>query len=456
MKILDWLKSLGPKKILLIIIVAVVVIGGVVYKVGATRSKNTTIVTTQGNQPNQTKPDSSQTNQNKQEQQVSGLAPCPSATATGCDKTKLLNKTNNGSANCAKTGATQITASPIAIDDIALIQPMGLAIGGHVTPIDHGYFYIKGANAKPPTLAGVYAPIDGKISTAGRQVRTGGIGSAKYDDYALTFEASCTFRVRYSNLVKFAGEFGSKVGQIAENQSVTPDFAIKAGDLIGYTGRPTAYGIDVWVEDDTVTLTGFVNPDQYKNAESWKLHMVDLFERTKEPLKSQLLALVLRDAEPRWGKIDYDIDGKLVGNWFEVGTGGYAGLQKGSEGYWSGHLAIFPDGNDPSQTMISFGKYQTEAKQFMVVNNTPEPAQVGVDTGLVKYELGTIISYSGDTGKPWDRVNYLPHMRNKAGQVETTVLFQLTGKRALKMEVFPGKSASEVSGFSAGAKVYER
>jgi len=29
-------------------------------------------------------------------------------------------------------------ASPIDLDQIAFIQPMGLMIGGHVTPIDHG------------------------------------------------------------------------------------------------------------------------------------------------------------------------------------------------------------------------------------------------------------------------------------------------------------------------------
>jgi len=30
---------------------------------------------------------------------------------------------------------------------------MGLMTGGHVTPIDHGYFYVKGAQASPPTQA---------------------------------------------------------------------------------------------------------------------------------------------------------------------------------------------------------------------------------------------------------------------------------------------------------------
>ena len=66
----------------------------------------------------------------------------------------------------------------------------------------------------------------------------------------------------------------------------------------------------------------------------------------KEPLRSQLLALDERDIAPRWGKIDYDVNGKLVGNWFRVGSGGYAGMQRGGEGYWDGNLAVVYDGND--------------------------------------------------------------------------------------------------------------
>jgi len=37
-------------------------------------------------------------------------------------------------------GTALLGASPIDLDQIAFIQPMGLMIGGHVTPIDHGYF----------------------------------------------------------------------------------------------------------------------------------------------------------------------------------------------------------------------------------------------------------------------------------------------------------------------------
>jgi len=393
----------------------------------------------------------------------SGLPPCPSATATGCDRSRFQNGAR-GSSACRGKGPGTITASPIALDDVAFIQPMGLMIGGHVTPIDHGYFYILGATANPPQQAPVYAPMDGNISAVTRTVRNGDPSAksdqtavATYDDYAVTIEATCTFRVRFSNMVRLAGTLGDNVGQLGGNQTKTPNFSVKAGDLIGYTGLPTAYGIDVWVENDETTLTGFVKPAQYTAAEAWKTHMVDLFDYTEEPLKSRLLALDERDTAPRWGKIDDDVDGKLVGNWFRVGSGGYAGLQHSGEGYWDGHLAVVYDGNDRAQIVVSFGNYQGKAQQFAVVGNSPDPAGVDQSTGVIKYELGQIEHYSADTGRVWDNRTYLSHIRTRAGRdVMGTVLFQLVDGRSLRMEIFPGKRAAEVDGFDSGALMYER
>jgi hypothetical protein len=349
-----------------------------------------------------------------------------------------------------------IGASPIDLDEIAFTEPMGLMIGGHVTPIDHGYFYIKGAMENPPRQAAVKSPLDGVITSVTRTARRGGV-AGDFDDYAVTIEATCSFRVRFSNLVKLAGQLEGAVGPLGPDQRATPNYRVKEGELIGYSGLPTANGIDVWVENDDSTLTGFVNPEQYVKAESWKLHMVDLFDYTKEPLKSQLLALDMREASPRFGKIDYDIDGRLVGNWFRQGSGGYAGIQQSGEGYWDGHLSVVYNGNDPSQIEISFGNYQGQPQQFAVIGNSPDPAEVGQATGPVAYELGQIVTYRGDTGQVSDHRSYIPHIKIRAdGSVIGTVLFQLTGERQLKLEVFPGKTAAEVKGFDSGALLYER
>lgn len=393
----------------------------------------------------------------------SGLPPCQTETATGCDKSNQGQSTKNSSSYCKNKGAAYITASPIDISEILFIQPMGLMIGGHVTPIDHGYFYIKGATENPSRQAAVYAPFNGNISSITRTVRKNPLGSSgnaagseRYEDYALTIEGTCTFRIRFSNMVKLGGALEKTVGQLKPNQNVTPNYSVQEGELIGYTGLPTAYGIDVWVENDDVTLTGFINPDSYM-FEPWKTHIVDLFEYTKEPLKSKLLAILMRDATPRWGKIDYDIDGRLVGNWFRQGSGGYGGNKQGGEGYWDGHLSVVPDGNDPGQIDISFGNYQGQPQQFAVIGNSPDPAKVSESSGLIKYQLGQIENYSAETGDSWIHFAYLPHIRTRArSNVQGTVLLQLVGKRKLKMEIFPGKKAEEVSSFDPKALIYER
>jgi hypothetical protein len=385
-----------------------------------------------------------------------GLAPCPSATATSCDRSHLPASAGaHGSSACAGSGTAMMGASPIDLNEIAFIEPMGLMIGGHVTPIDHGYIYIKGAREQPPRQAAVKSPLHGVVTSVARTVRHGPSGD--YDDYALTIEATCTFRVRFSNLVKFAGRLQDHVGELQPGQQTAADYEVEEGELIGYTGLPTAYGIDVWVENDDVTLTGFVDPEQYARAEAWKLHMADLFDYTNEPLKSRLLALDMREASPRWGKIDYDIDGTLVGSWFRQGSGGYRGLQQGNEGYWDGHLSVVYDGNDPGQIVVSIGNYQGQPQQFAVIGNTPDPAGVSPAIGLVKYQLGQIVTYRSDTGQVWDHMSYIPHIRTRAdAAVIGTVLMQMTAPRELKVEIFPGRTAADVAGFDSAALLYER
>jgi hypothetical protein len=112
----------------------------------------------------------------------SSLPPCASITATGCDSS-AIQATGRGSSGCAGKGPGTITAAPIALNELAFIEPMGLMAGGHVTPIDHGYFYTKGALANPPYQTPVYAPINGNISVVTLSVRLNGQNNAPtYDD----------------------------------------------------------------------------------------------------------------------------------------------------------------------------------------------------------------------------------------------------------------------------------
>ena len=59
-------------------------------------------------------------------------------------------------------GPVRFTHSPMRLADIERITPYGLMVGGHVCPIDHGYFYPKPLEPGQPHFD-VMSPADGHI-----------------------------------------------------------------------------------------------------------------------------------------------------------------------------------------------------------------------------------------------------------------------------------------------------
>ena len=229
--------------------------------------------------------------------------------------------------------------------------------------------------------------------------------------------------------------------------------AVEAGEAIG-----KAPGFDFSVHNDGITLSGFIVPETYI-AEPWKLHNADMFDYFAEPIRTQLLDKNIRQKEPRGGKIDYDIDGKLVGNWFEENTNGYFGKTEYQRmpGYWSTHLAFAYDGLDPALIIVSMGDYAGDAKQFAVKGNAPDPKDADATDGIIKYEL-VPYGYLTDKNENWDGWNFakISKAYTHDGQVNGVALVQMLESRKIKFEAFPGKTASQVSGFTNNVKVYER
>ena len=107
--------------------------------------------------------------------------------------------------------------------------------------------------------------------------------------------------------------------------------------------------------------------------------------------------------------------------------------------------------------IVSMGNFNGEAMQFAVRGNMPDPKDVQVSTGLVKYELVNW-QYLTENGKEWDRQGFAKIAGSKIFDegVEGIVLVQMLGDRKIKFEASPGKKASEVPGFTEKAKIYER
>lgn len=343
---------------------------------------------------------------------------------------------------CQGTDKLTFTSLPMKKEDFSILIPYGLVVGGHVTPIDHQYFSPADYKSKRDAYP-VYAMADATITDI--QPRTNDRGT----EYRFVFAHSCTSLYYYDLVTSLTG----KVKEAYDKNQRNINLPIKAGEQVGAIGGQT---LDFALWDTSKPLTGFINPASY-DGESWKIYTTDPYPSYTPELRTLLIERNPRTVEPIAGKIDYDIDGKLIGNWFVAGSGGY-GNGGGSRGleYWGTHLSIAPNHYDPSAFVISLGDFAGQASQFAAQGNNPDPATVGVDTGLVKYSLQKF-GYSKPDGSQWDNMSLIKGPKLSANSsVEGCVLVQLIAARSLKAESFPGKSCSSVSGFTASAKTYER
>ena len=383
---------------------------------------------------------------------ASTMPACASSSATGCETGPTSHTFDPSNGKCQGSGIVPLTASPLPIDEIGLVVPMGQMIGGHVTPIDHGYIFgIHGHQGSRTNEYEVRAPADGFVVALTATARS---GADNFIDHAITFSVTCTLSVHYLNMDSFDDHLLQESGDVTPDHPWAGAIAVKAGEVIGHTGP---HGIDIYVWNADLTLTGFINPDQYTAGEDWKTHTADPYEYFAEPIRSQLLAKNPRLVAPRGGKIDYDVDGRLIGSWFKEGSGGYTGGGHGGEGYWKGHMSIVPDAYDPTGTVISIGDWDGEARQFGVRGDHIDPADVSVSTGVVKYELGQTEWVIAATGAHWDNDLYKGPVRfAPTDSVQGVLLVQMVGDRRIKVEMFPSKTAAQVTDFDGGAVYYER
>jgi hypothetical protein len=355
---------------------------------------------------------------------------------------------------CQGSGEVRFTAAPADPANLSHIFPLGLMTGAHVTPVDHQYYYWLDMNVRGEYT--VHSPADGVVVEV----------SYMADDYRVVIEHSCDVFTIWIHLEELAGPLEHLNGMVLSSRPNFERVPVSAGEIISYDGGTA--GFDFSVHDNRVILPGFVDPTSYV-AEPWKVHTVDPYEYFDEPIRSQLLTKNVRQVEPLGGKLDYDIPGSLMGNWFVENTNGYAGnstitgtvvAPDQQVGYWSTHLAIAPDPIDPRVLFISLGSYDGRTAQYAIGNLSPHPAAVTADTGLVKYELVGSQHVIASTGEPWHGINRRAYpdvvVDVYPNHVEGTVLLQLLDDERLKIEAFPGLRSEQVVAFTAEAKVYRR
>lgn len=348
----------------------------------------------------------------------------------------------------AGTGPVRLANFPLRVADISHINPMGMMASGHTTPTDHLYLVAKEPKEK---LHDVLAVADGFIVSLQWRPNPPG-GQAQFDptvfdravDLKVVTEHSANVWSYLDHLVEVAEFIRTEAGErLKPGQPVSVRIPVKAGQVIGKVRG--GFTFDFALIDTRVTRKGFVRPEQFLQRDPWKPHTVDPFDYMDKPLRAQLLVLNPRKVAPLGGKIDHDMPGKLAGNWYREGTGGYAGLNRRWD-YWVGHLTFAYHHIAPSEIILSIGDVDGRARQFAVRGNAPDPAKISAADGLVKYEL--LWGRLGSSGQRQER--------HDADVTQGIALAQLLPDGRLKFEVFTGKNLSEVKDFTAAARFYER
>lgn len=337
--------------------------------------------------------------------------------------------------------------TPIEISSIQMITPMGRVSDSHVTPTDHQYWAVKGGINQDHTLnksirVDLRSPADGYVTD---------LEYFRANDYRMVIQHSCSFSSYYIHVAELSEKIlnDAKFSDSNKHQYTTVHIPITQGEIIGKVTGPS---FDFSVVDEKVFLEGFVSYDRY-NGEPWKIHTVDPFDYFEESISSQLIEKTIRNIHPIGGKIDYDIEGRLVGNWFKLDSS----YRTGQENYWIDHLSVVYDHIDPSQIRISFGDFDGKSKQFGIKGNSPDPESVSIQDGLIKYEL-VPFDYFINSNQYWDRMTPEKNItsKNLEDNIQGVVLLQILDDSKLKVEIFPGKSATQVSDFTANSEIYDR
>ena len=345
-----------------------------------------------------------------------------------------------GPVECEGTGRVTFDHFPLDAGIISSIQPMGDMSGSHVTPVDHIYITHDSADV-PGHGYEVVMPADGVVVSVGR------MPNPNRPDYRIVIAHTCTLFTTFIHVGSPVEELMAKVGELELGSSWYGAHAIQAGQKLADASTNT---MDFMVHDAEVTLPGFVSPALYEN-EPWKIHTLDPFDFYDEPLRSAVLAFNPRTAEPVGGKIDYDIDGRLVGNWFVEDTNGYT--SDGRLNYWETHLAIAYDYIDPSMPLVSIGAdfgipdnaCNVCAGAFAIKGNALDPATISTSDGLVKYELvGRIRPFPG-----------APMFNDESNSIGV-MLVEMLDDRTLRFEVIPGVLPESLTDFTDAALIYTR
>lgn len=274
--------------------------------------------------------------------------------------------------NC---GTTKVfTHSPVRADELSHIEPLGaLNPPDHTLPTDHIYLHPPyDETTKKSKQADVFAPGDITVTRVSSSKATQN-GKTINLDYGLSFEPEqCSqLEAKYGHVSTLVSkleeemedrgncnsyESTTNLGKVLyENCEHTIEVDFQAGEKIGTAGGKLSAALDMWMIDNTDEPLGFINADRYFDTYMHARCPLDYFASGADELYGLLGdGTTQRTAKPICGKILYDKEGTLMGNWFTDDA------RDNPEG-WEKELALVKDRVDPSYQVVSISGVAAKA-----------------------------------------------------------------------------------------------
>jgi hypothetical protein len=326
---------------------------------------------------------------------------------------------------------------PVDLDGIQSFVGMGDL---NVLPKTQGGFPLKNPFQLPATIP-VYAVAKGVIVTASagtRQIPDFAFPVQNrgkiYDDHSIKLMISKTIRVNYGHISKLNYDLLPELRDLpVDERGHNVEIPVNSGDIIGWVGPHPA--LDFSVSDFSLELN-IINQTLFPEDQYFAADVYDYFRST---LLDQMIGIAARDQAPWGGKVDWDIEGKIIGSWFLDGTTSYT--------QFSRQLAIAYHHIQSERITISDGSPMLDVpgsqgpgapNVYWVRGNIPPPEEIGPGSGIVEYEL--IMQGAGltDEQKP----------------TEGFMLVEMTIAGAMKLEIFTG--TTNPGGFSPDPRNYVR
>ena len=370
----------------------------------------------------------------------------------------------------------KFTSPVVPIAQMVASIPYGMMIGGHVTPIDHGYLGVSSLSKPEATRTEAdYIPVSSPAAGTITSVQNLGIPTS----IRVTIEHGCNVSTVYMVLNRLSGVLAPYAEELkANNASKSLSIPVKAGEEFGRQ-RDNMIDFNVW--DGTQWLSGFENPYAYVNGEAWKPFTADPLPFFTPELRTAIEANMQKTSSPRFGKIDYDVRGTASGNWFIDGTIGYnghfvseyatantelpGGPPQGKSEYSWNHLAIAPHEVDGSKWIFSTGWWMNaagDAKQVMmnIESGKPTPDKLTVASGLVSYQL-TQFTQVEPAGSPartsGSSAPYAVGYTLGAGMPLGVVALQVNADGSLSVEINTTMTqSSQFTAFTSAKRTYRR